>query len=245
MACSGVRAAKARSQNPCGAAAQANDAWPWEIMVVEDGSGIFSTLGTMLQSRGFQVILAPDVQTALEEMDHYEVAAVIAGAGQEPEQGLDLLAAVKERRAEVKTLMVTQRLQPALPLRAYTMDIDDYLHWPLSGRALSARLRSLLSREVDAGQGLAPAEIKRDVEFQESLASWEALLDSCTGVMEKISQTVEHLRTRFLGEMTPQLAGELEKLALLLRTVRTRLEDALWHQNVACRGAGWRPCRCH
>jgi|GEM_PF-818551 len=221
-----------------------DESWPMEILVVEDGSGIFPMLGTMLQSRGFQVILAPDAQTALEEMDHYDVAAVITGAGQEPERGLDLLAAVKERRAQVKTLMVTHLLHPVLPLRAYTMDIDDYLHWPLSGRALSARLRSLLGQEGEVAPTSATAAL-RDREIQEGQASWEALVDGCSGILVKISQMVENLHSRFLEDMTPQLSAELEKLALLIRIIRTRLGEALWQRQKDQVLANWRPCSCH
>ena len=77
-------------------------------------------------------MLAPDADTALEEMSNYDFAAVIAGASREQFAGLDVLAAVKEKRSEIKTMVVTRLLNPELPVQAYEMEIDDYIHWPLA-----------------------------------------------------------------------------------------------------------------
>ncbi len=119
-----------------------------EILVVEDGSGLFPKIGAMLQSQGFQVILAPDADIALEEISNYDIAAVIAGASRDQFAGLQVLAAVKEKRAEVKTMVVTRLVDPGLPVQAYEMEIDDYVHWPLSGAELTGRLRGLLEPGV-------------------------------------------------------------------------------------------------
>lgn len=217
---------------------------PGEILVVEDGSDIFPTIGAMLQCQGFQVILAPDAQTALQEIGHYDVAAVITGAAQEPERGLDLLEAVKERRAATKTLVVTHLLQPALPLRAYEIDIDDYLHWPLSGTELSNRLRGLLGQAVSSHQ-----DCRRDPQAtlacQQRQASFDVLMDECTEILIRVSQVLQTLRQRYQDEMPPALSEELQRLMTLLQTLGRHLCRA-WSQAEDVQAADpGRPSQCH
>ena len=79
-------------------------------------------------------------------MPNYDFAAVIAGASREKSAGLEVLAAVKkEVRPEIKTMVVTNLLNPELPVQAYEMEIDyHYIHWPLSIAELSGRIKGLL-----------------------------------------------------------------------------------------------------
>lgn len=217
---------------------------PEEILVVEDGSGIFPTIGAMLQCQGFQVILAPDAQTALQEIGHYDVAAVITGTAQKPEHGLDLLEAVKERRAATKTLVVTHLLQPALPLRAYEIDIDDYLHWPLSGTELSNRLRGLLGQGEGLRPGCRPGP-RTALACQQRQASFNVLMDECTEILVRVSQVLQTLRQRYQDEMPPALSQELQRLMTLLQTLGRHICRA-WSEAEDGQAAGpGRPGHCH
>lgn len=221
-----------------------SESLPPEILVVADGSGILPVIGAMLQSRGFQVILAPDSQTALQEMGHYDVAAVIAGASPEQENGLDFLGAVKERRADVKTLVVTQLLNPALPARAYEMDIDDYLHWPLTGAELSNRLRDLLGTAAeppDADAGVPDTQ----QDCPGAQAALDVVMDGCTQALDKISQAVARLHRQHIQEMPPAMGAELQVLAGSVQSLSQRLCQA-WSRSQALRAAcRRRPHRFH
>ncbi|MGQ9922087.1 MAG: response regulator [Desulfobacca sp.] len=199
--------------------------WSPEILVVADGSGILPAIGAMLQRRGFQVILAPDSQTALQEMGHYDVAAVIAEASQERANGLDFLGRVKELRADIKTLVVTQLLNPALPVRAYEMDIDDYLHWPLSGAALSNRLRDLLGA---AGRP-AIAAVDGPRAEQDDQGTPTALDGPTAGGPQAggtISQAVARLQRQQIQELPLAMAPELQVLAGSAQSLSQRLCQA-------------------
>ncbi len=220
------------------------EAWLCEILVVADGSGILPAIGAMLQCRGFQVILAPDSQTALQEMGHYNVAAVIAGASQEQENGLDVLAAVKELRADVKTLVVTQLLNPVLPTRAYEMDIDDYLHWPLSGAELSNRLRDLLE-EAKEPPADAPIRPSTRQDGQGAQAILDVLLADCTQALSKISQAVQGLHTQYVQEISPAMAQELQGLAGSVQSLSQRFCQAWSRANMLQAACRCRPRRFH
>ena len=67
-----------------------NNSLPPEILLIEDGSDLFPKIGAMLQNQGFQVTLAPDAATALEEVLNNNFAAIIVGASREQSAGLDI-----------------------------------------------------------------------------------------------------------------------------------------------------------
>ncbi len=211
-----------------------------EILVVHNHSNMFLTIAAMLQSRGFQVILAPNAQTALEELDRSDVSAVIAGVDRDEDQGLHVLGEVKERRAAIKTLIVTELLNPVLPLQAYEMDIDDYLHWPLTGSELSNRLRRLLGQRQEE-----PCASTSSRDCRQLQASLDHLLDGCTEVLLNVSRVVHTLQHKHRQDMPPELAQELESLAAVVQSLGGRLGQACLRPSTAPGHQPCRPCHCH
>ncbi len=198
-----------------------------EILVVEDGSGLFQKIGAMLQSLGFQVILAPDADTALQEMSNYDIAAVIAGASREHLAGLQVLAAVKEKRAGVKTMVVTKLVDPGLPVQAYEMEIDDYLHWPLSGAELTGRIRGLLkSGGVETSCG--PGNLEMDYDEAHTIAEIASLVDRLTDSLSMISQSLEDIRQEHQEGMAADLLDDLMAMAAIVQTLSDNMHQ-YWH----------------
>jgi DNA-binding response OmpR family regulator len=214
-----------------------------EILVVEDGSGLFPKIGSMLQNGGFQVILVPDADTALQEMLNYDIAAVIAGASREQYAGLNVLAAVKERRAEIKTMVVTRLVNPELPVQAYEMEIDDYIHWPLSGSELTGRLRGLL----ELGEGEETAGLGRlddDAPHDHTLMAIGSLVDGFTNSLAMISQSLEEIRQDHLEGMEESLSEELSGIAAQVRKLGDNLRQG-WRLGVTEPASGAKPRRFH
>lgn len=198
-----------------------------EILVVEDGSGLFPKIGAMLQSRGFQVILAPDADTALQEMSNYDIVAVIAGASREKFAGLQVLAAVKEKRAGVKTMVVTKLVDPGLPVQAYEMEIDDYLHWPLSGAELTGRIRGLLQSGVVENSG-GPGKLEMDSDDAHTIAEMASLVDLLTDSLSMISQSLEDIRQEHQEGMAADLSDDLMAMAAMVQTLSDNMHQG-WH----------------
>ncbi len=193
-----------------------------EILLVSDGSSLFPKIGTMLENQGFQVFIAPDAETALQEMPNYDFSAVIAGASRDQSAGLDVLAAVKEIRPEIKTMVVTRLLNPELPVQAYEMDIDDYIHWPLSTAELSGRIKGLL----EIGRGGVPSDSELpDLESQNfsTLAAMGSLVDGFTNSLAMISQSLEDIRQEHREGMQENLSEELSGIALQVDKLRESL----------------------
>jgi len=198
-----------------------------EILLVEDGSGLFPKIGDMLQSRGFQVILAPNADMALQEMLNNDIAAVIAGASREQFAGLQVLAAVKEKRAEVKTMVVTRLVDPGLPVQAYEMDIDDYIHWPLSSAELTGRLRSLLEPGVGENScSLGNPEYESN--DAHTFAEIGSLVDRFTDSLAMISQSLEDIRQEHREGMAAELSDDLFSMASLVQNLSDNMRQC-WH----------------
>ncbi len=198
-----------------------------EILVVEDGSGLFPKIGAMLQSRGFQVILAPDADTALQELFNYNIAAVIAGASRQQFDGLKVLAAVKEKGAGVKTMVLTGLVEPELPVQAYEMDIDDYLHWPLSATELTGRLRNLL--ELEVGAHTCDQNDMGETFFKtRTFTEIGSLVDRFTDSLSMISQSLEQIRQEHREGMTTHLSDELFSMAAQVQALSDNMHQC-WH----------------
>jgi DNA-binding response OmpR family regulator len=214
-----------------------------EILVVEDGSGLFPKIGAMLQDRGFQVFLAPDADTALQEVANYNFAAVIVGASREKAAGLHVLAAIKERRADIKTMVVTRLMNPQLPVQAYEMEIDDYIHWPLSSAELNGRVRGLLEFGLgeDAGDwSHADQEAQHDC----ALRAMGSLVDGFTDSLTMISQSLNDIRQEHREGMEDSLSEELLEIAAQVNKLSENMRQC-WHLGGADPVSRSKPPRFH
>lgn len=200
-----------------------------EILVVEDGSGLFAKIGALLQTRGFQVILAPDAATALQEMENYDIGAVIAGASSQQTSGLHVLAAAREKQAGIKTVAVTSLDDPQLDPQAYEMDLDDYLHWPMSSAALTARLAGLLGVAAEPGiPGVGPEELAPDCGPAQTLAVSTFLVDRFTESLAAISKSLEEIRQSHREGMATELSADLLALTANIQYLSDKIRQ-VWH----------------
>ncbi len=195
-----------------------------EILVVEDGTGLLANLAAMLQDSGFHVILAPDAHSARRELANAAVGAVIAGASRQDLSGLRLLAAFQERRAGVKTLVLTSLGSPELPVQAYEMELDDYLHWPLSPAELNHRLKDLLELGGE-DEPDAPGLPEAGPDAYSPSAALGFLVSRFTESLSQISQSLEDLHQEYLADMADGLAQELQGTAAQIRALRDNLRQ--------------------
>jgi response regulator RpfG family c-di-GMP phosphodiesterase len=119
-----------------------------EVLLVEDGTGVFEEIGGILQEQGFQVLLAPDAITALEEMGNYMLDVVMVGATRRDFSSLQVLDQAKCRNPEVVTVVLTRGYGVDLPVEAYESNIDCYLGWPVLPGDLGRRLMNLLAADI-------------------------------------------------------------------------------------------------
>ena len=116
-----------------------------EILLVEDGTGVFDEIGYILQEQGFQVLLAPDALTALQEVGNYQVDVVMVSADRQDTSGLQVLEKAKCFHPDVVTVVLTRGFGGDLPVEAYESEVDCYLGWPILPGDLGRRLMNLLA----------------------------------------------------------------------------------------------------
>lgn len=117
-----------------------------EILLVDERTPIISAIGYILQSKGYQVVLAPDAETALEELNNYYFDMLLVYlAGCESDK-LDLLREAKKRAPWTKVMLAGNPRKLTMPIEAFQVEVDDYLLTPFDAGELCRRVKQCLNK---------------------------------------------------------------------------------------------------
>ena len=140
------------------------------ILIVEDEESLSDPLAYLLRKEGFEAVVAPDGQTALDTFDQGNVDLVLLDLMLPGMSGTEVC---KKLRAEssVPIIMVTARDSEIDKVVGLELGADDYVTKPYSTRELVARIRAVLRRgpetediEEDDERMLEGGRVKMDVE---------------------------------------------------------------------------------
>lgn len=194
-----------------------------EILLVEDGTGVFEEIGSILQDQGFQVLLAPDASTAMQELGNYQVDIVMVCATRRDPHGLRVLDQAKQQNPDVVTVVLTRGYGSDLPVEAYESEIDCYLGWPVLPGDLGRRLMNLLAADLldDSPQQQSPSSglVDRRVWFLLGRFVYE-VWDSLNQVSGSLNSLKEYQDNSGSGKST------LSQLQDLSQDI-TRMSDAV------------------
>jgi DNA-binding response OmpR family regulator len=123
---------------------------PPRVLVVEDDDEIAQTLQRSLRMEGYEVRIASDGVSALDDAHAFLPDLVVLDLGLPRLDGIDVAKTLREND-DVPILMLTAR--DALEARVKGLDAgaDDYLVKPFERQELLARLRALLRRRPPRG----------------------------------------------------------------------------------------------
>jgi two-component system, OmpR family, response regulator MprA len=123
---------------------------PPRVLVVEDDDEIAQTLQRSLRLEGYEVRIATDGVSALDDAHAFLPDLVVLDLGLPRLDGIDVAKTLREHH-DVPILMLTAR--DALEARVEGLDAgaDDYLVKPFERQELLARLRALLRRRPPRG----------------------------------------------------------------------------------------------
>ena len=128
------------------------------ILVVDDEAAVRDALSRMLRFEGYEVCLASDGVSGLQEVRDREPDAVILDVMMPRQDGLAMCRALRAAGNLVPVLMLTARESVGDRVAGLDAGADDYLVKPFASQELLARIRALLRRSVsaDAGAGAKP-----------------------------------------------------------------------------------------
>jgi two-component system response regulator MprA len=134
------------------------------VLVVDDEPAVRRALERALRLDSYEVALAADGEEALDALAAKPADAVILDVAMPRLDGLEVCRRLRQSGDRTPVLMLTAR--DAIDDRVQGLDVgaDDYLVKPFALRELQARLRALLRRSSDGGDGetLSYADLELD-----------------------------------------------------------------------------------
>src|SRR4051794_30467774 len=120
------------------------------VLVVEDDPDIGDVVRRSLRREGYDVRLAEDGESALDEAVVFEPDAVVLDLGLPQLDGVDVCRRLRAD-GDVPILMLTARDSVEARVEGLDSGADDYLVKPFDRQELLARLRALLRRRPPRG----------------------------------------------------------------------------------------------
>jgi len=125
---------------------------PARVLVVEDDDAIAQVLQRSLRMEGYEVRVAEDGVSALEQAHVFLPDLVILDLGLPGLDGLEVARRLRSQADDVPILVLTARDAVESRVEGLDAGADDYLVKPFERQELLARLRALLRRRPPRGQ---------------------------------------------------------------------------------------------
>ncbi len=122
-----------------------------KILLVEDEAPLRAVLRELLEREGFVVTEAADGISAMEEVDHAQPDAVILDLNIPRLDGFGVLTRLRARMqtSRLPVIVLTAVGDEDNEVRAFECGANDFLAKPFRARALAARLKAILKRELE------------------------------------------------------------------------------------------------
>jgi DNA-binding response OmpR family regulator len=138
------------------------------VLVVEDDDAIAQVLQRSLRMEGYEVRIAGDGVTALDEAHGFLPDLVILDLGLPGLDGVDVAKSLRQTGDDVPILVLTARDGVEARVEGLDAGADDYLVKPFERQELLARLRALLRRRPPRGQAtLTMSDLKLNPDTHE------------------------------------------------------------------------------
>jgi two-component system response regulator MprA len=133
------------------------------LLVVDDDEAVRRSLAHALRRDGFDVAVAADGRSALEQLSAARHAAVVLDVLMPEPNGLEVCSQLRSRGDRTPILMLTARDLVADRVAGLDAGADDYLVKPFALDELRARLRALLRRTGAGEATLRFADLEVDL----------------------------------------------------------------------------------
>jgi two-component system, NtrC family, response regulator AtoC len=156
------------------------------VLVVDDEENILLVLKTLLRRQGYEVQCANNATQALELAASFAPDMVISDVKMPEMSGLELLAALKERRNPATVIMMSAFGNVDLALEVIKAGAYDYVPKPFKQDEVILALRKAEEREsLRAENRVLKEEIRKETQFESILAKSDS--------MQKIFRTISKI----------------------------------------------------
>lgn len=128
------------------------------VLIVEDEESLADPLAFLLRKEGFEVRIAVDGPSALEEFEAHGADIVLLDLMLPGMSGTDVCRRLRAV-SSVPVIMVTARDSEIDKIVGLELGADDYVTKPYSARELIARIRAVLRRVAEQGEDLDESEL--------------------------------------------------------------------------------------
>src|SRR5262245_6380161 len=119
---------------------------PMRLLVVEDEQKVASALQEGLEDEGYEVTVASTGEEGFARVNSETFEIVLLDLNLPERDGLEILAALRQRRLETRVLVLTARDTLDDRVKGLNSGADDYLVKPFAFEELLARIRALIRR---------------------------------------------------------------------------------------------------
>jgi len=222
------------------------------VLIVEDEESFADPLAFLLRKEGFTAAVANTGQQALEEFDRNGADIVLLDLMLPGMSGTDVCKALRQR-STVPVIMVTARDSEIDKVVGLEIGADDYVTKPYSARELIARVRAVLRRGGETGDGellpqvLAAGPVRMDVERHVvTVDGGEIPLPLKEfDLLEYLLRNVGRVLTR--GQLIDRVwgadyVGDTKTLDVHIKRLRAKIEQDPEHPEivVTVRGVGYK-----
>jgi len=112
----------------------------WKVLFVDDEEGIRKVMAITLADAGYQVLTAPDGETALELCQKQSPQITITDIRMPGMDGIEVLRRIKEQDPNIEVIVVTAYGEIDMAIRALQLDASDFITKPIHTDALLVAL---------------------------------------------------------------------------------------------------------
>jgi DNA-binding response OmpR family regulator len=182
-----------------------------EVMIVAEDVDFSRAMGAILQEQGYQIYVAPDVQTAVEELDNYNIDLLIVQLSRDSLAGLAAVRQARQGENSAKVMIISGPTGKEFPAEAFEADVDDYLLFPFSTAQLGRRVAALLGPEL-AARGQIHDQSPAEKINAHALESLHLLMGDIRNTLLQVSASVRGLNHREYGHLSPDGAKKIDEI---------------------------------
>lgn len=204
----------------------------YDILLLDGSAPVFKSLAWVLAYKGHQVVRAAPAEVCLEALQGKEFDLIIAQLVLHPLDELEVLKKAKELNPQALVIVLSGEDEPAFPLEAYRMEIDDYLLMPCSQaqiwRRVSACLDRLAPKHLDTSSKKKLAVIN-----QRALKKWLYMLNYIRHALDSLGGDLSLVNQGVHGKIEESLRHKMQKAAarieVLMEVTEGFQREISWH----------------